>query len=281
MRTTKGVVRACAAVTGMVLVTAASAEQITVKVDSLAPSGGIYIAPMWVGFHDGSFDAFDVGVAATPGGRIERLAEDGTSAPLSADFQASPAGVAGGIDATITSPGGFPGLPVFDPGESASMNFNLTPSLHRYFSYAAMVVPSNDAFIGNDNPTGIELFDAGGNFVGPVSFVVMGSMIWDAGTEANTEMEAAFINQTGPNMGTTTADPIAQHPGYIGSLNGPAGTPIILGGTTVAGTVVDPVLGDFTRPGFQLARITITPEPGALILMAIGGAACLRRRRPV
>lgn len=269
-----------ATICGLTMVSAAHAAPVTVTVESLEPSGGLYFTPMWVGFHDGTFDTFTAGNMLTPGGGMEQLAEDGATGPLSTEFSNSPAGMGGGIDDTITAPAGFPGAPVFDPGDSASMNYNLDPTDNRYFSFASMIIPSNDAFIGNDNPMMFSLFDGGGNFTGPLVITITGQMVWDAGTEANTELEAAFINQTGPGNGTVTADPVALHPGFIDSVGNPGGTPIILGGMTPAGTTIDPIAGDFTQSGHQIARITITPEPTAGLMM-LPALLALRRRRKV
>jgi hypothetical protein len=170
-------------------------------------------------------------------------------------------GATGGIDNVITSPAGFPDLPLFDPGEVSSAEFNLSPAQNRYMSFASMVVPSNDAFIGNHNPWAIELFDAAGAFKGKQIITVLGSMVWDAGTELNTEMDAAFINQTAPNTGVTTASPVLPHPGYLGSHGNPGAEPIILGGMNAAGKPSDPAGADFTLPYAVIARITIEPAP--------------------
>jgi hypothetical protein len=263
----------------LLLASPAMAVPIQVEIENLTSQGGLYFTPVWVGLHDGSYDLFDAGVAAPAGGALERLAEDGNAADLQSEFSASAAGLNGGIQGVITAPAGFAGAPVFDPGDSASDSFDVDPVQNRYFSYASMVIPSNDAFIGNDNPMSHELFDGGGNFTGPITMTVYGRMIWDAGTEANTEMDAAFINQAAPNTGTTTSDPVDLHPGFIDSVGGPAGTPIILGGTTAAGTTVDPVAGDFTIQDYELARITITPEPVSLIMVLLGSAALVVTRR--
>ncbi len=124
-------------------------------------------------------------------------------------------------------------------------------------SFAAMVVPSNDAFIGNHNPWAIEIFDAAGNYKGKQIYTVLGSEVWDAGTELNTEMDAAFINQTAPNTGITTAAPILPHPGFIGSYGNPGGEGLILGGINAAGKLIDPAGSDFTLPHAVVARITV------------------------
>ena len=54
----------------------ALAVEVTVSIENLAPRNVNFLTPVWVGFHDGSFDSYDVGVAATPG--LERIAEDDT-----------------------------------------------------------------------------------------------------------------------------------------------------------------------------------------------------------
>jgi len=234
------------------------AVNIVVKVESLVPENGVYFSPVWVGFHDGGFDLFDVGSLASEA--VERIAEDGNVSVLREDF-ANISGASGGMDGVITSPAGFPGLPLFDPGEMSSAEFTLSPAQNRYMSFAGMVVPSNDAFIGNHNPWAIELFDAAGAYKGKQIITILGSMVWDAGTELNTEMDAAFINQTAPNTGVTTASPVLPHPGYLGSHGNPGADPIILGGMNAAGELSDPAGADFTLPYAVIARITIEPAP--------------------
>ena len=49
--------------------------------------------------------------------------------------------------ATVGTVGSAPTL----PGGTASGLFSVDTALNRYFSFAAMVVPSNDFFLGNDN----------------------------------------------------------------------------------------------------------------------------------
>jgi len=261
---------------------ASMAVELRVRIENLAPETGLFLTPFWVGFHDGGFDLYDQGSPATAG--LERVAEDGDISVLSAEFAGSPSAAAGGIDAVITSPGGFIGAPVFDPGEAPTVIFDLDPIQNRYFSYASMVIPSNDAFIANGNPLAVELFDGVGDFNGPITFTVFGQDVLDAGTEDNTEMQAAFINQTGPDMGTATVGGVVTlHSGFIDSFGNPGGTPIILGGTTAAGTTLDSVLADFTQPGAAIAQITITtiPEPSTFALAAISllGLLGFGRRR--
>lgn len=252
-------------VLGLGVSTHAAATRITVTVDNLTGSGGVYLTPMWVGFHDGSFDSFDVGGAASAS--IELLAEGGVASGLSADIGA----VAGARDATVFAPDGFGGAPVFDPGDSASLTIDLDPLSNRYFSFASMVIPSNDAFIGNDDPTAYELFDMTGAFTGPLDILVFGNQVWDAGTEVNDGLGAPFSVLMG--MSTDEMNAIGVH-GGLGPL---------IGTMTVAGTTLDAMAADFTQAGFQVARIRISavPEPQLLALLGLGLATLLvvRRRR--
>ena len=230
--------------------TAANLKMVRVTIENLAPVDGTVITPLWVGFHDGNFDSFDVGGFASL--EIERLAEDGNTGPISQAFSASNAG---SEQATLSSGG-----PIA-PGTKASGIFTLDGDLDisRYFSYGAMIVPSNDAFIGNADPVAFRIFDAAGNFLG-ADFTVTGERVWDAGTERNDEIpeNTPLLAQTVADTGETTSEAIAQHSGFI-----PGGNIL----TAFPGA-------DFTQPGFQVARIRVeqvsVPEsntmPGLLIL---------------
>ncbi|MHC4431701.1 MAG: spondin domain-containing protein [Planctomycetota bacterium] len=211
-------------------------EQVIITIENLAPEGGVYFTPVWLGFHDGSYDLFDPGGLASEA--LEQLAEDGDAAALRAEFAAA-VGDMGGMDDVVTAPEGFAGAPVYDPGDAASSQYTLDSAMNRYVSFVSMIIPSNDAFIGNHNPHAIELFDIAGNFKGKKIITILGSMVWDAGTELNNEMDAAFINQAAPNTGTTTMCPVLSHPGYLGSYGNPGSEPVILGLTEVNGVSSD------------------------------------------
>ena len=174
----------------ILLTSTAQAVNVQVTVENLTPTGGIFNTPVWIGFHDGNFDLYDIGAAATVG--LERVAEDGSTGDLSAEFLAAQSN---GLDGVVLDPPGFPGAPVFDPGGRSSLTMDVDPTNNQYFSYATMVIPSNDAFVANADPQAHRLFDDEGQFLGPISFTVFGSQVRDAGTEDNTEEDAAFLNQ--------------------------------------------------------------------------------------
>ncbi|MGK7890904.1 MAG: spondin domain-containing protein [Leptolyngbyaceae cyanobacterium] len=210
---------------------------VTVSVKNLAPSDGTRLTPVWVGFHNGQFDTFSAGEPASSA--LEAIAEDGNITPLSKDFNASGAGRVDGI---------VSGTPIL-PNIAASQTFVLDPNAidSRYFSYAAMILPSNDTFIGNGNPTAIAIFDESGNFVGS-SFVVPGSGAYDAGTEINDELPAntAFFGQAAPNTGVDENGLVRLSDGFL-----PTGSGGILDASEFAAA-------DFTVPGYEFAQITIT-----------------------
>jgi len=181
----------------------AIAEQtrVIVTIENLAPQNGTSQTPHWVGFHDGEFDLYNGGTPANtlpiPGSvAIERLAEDGNNAPLTADFASLQPG---GVDATIAGSDGPIG-----PGQIATQSFIVesTDPLNKYFSYGSMVLPSNDFWYANGNPRAHQIFDDSGNFVAQ-DFIVTQNDVLDAGTEVNDEIpeNTAFFGQTTPNTG--------------------------------------------------------------------------------
>ena len=248
---------------GMAIVVAcltmpANAQRVRVEVENLQPADGFFFTPVWTGFHNGSFDLFNSGSAASAG--LELIAEEGDFSVLSSEFAGS------GTDGAVFSPGGFPGAPVFDPGELSSAVFDIGPN-DRYFSFASMVIPSNDAFFGNGDPLAYELFDANGNFNGPLTINILGEDIYDAGTEVNDTLGAAFSA-----IGGTSTDEngvVGLHPGLDN----------FLGTETVAGTTI----GSIPTAGSPIARITVTqvvPEPTtAGLMVSIVGMSAFRRRR--
>ncbi len=217
--------------------------QIDIKLTNLNPDQGSLLTPIFVATQNGTYDQFDVGSAASE--NIERLAEDGNTGPRIAAALAS--GGVGQAQATMGGP--------LQPGQTRTLTFFADPSdpLTQFISYASMVIPSNDAFIGNDSPTEIDLFDDGGNLirrVGSNAYIVSGDEVWDAGTEVNDEIpeNTAALNQTAPNTGTTEGGVITQHPGFQGSAR--------LGGD-VGNVLTATPNGDFTVAGFEVLSIEV------------------------
>ncbi|MEM7587898.1 MAG: spondin domain-containing protein [Acidobacteriota bacterium] len=217
----------------------AMAVEVTVTIENLAPASGNFLTPVWVGFHNGMFDIYDIGAPSTPG--LERIAEDGNTGPISGEFLGSGAGT---VDATIPGPNG----PIA-PGDTATMTFDLDPnsSQSRFFSYARMIIPSNDAFVANAAGNAHQVFDELGNFVGG-SFVLYGDRVRDAGTEVNDEVPAntAFFGQMAPNTGLDENSTVQIHDGFL-----PVGSGGILDSDMFSGA-------DFTQDGYRIARITLS-----------------------
>ncbi len=236
-------------------------EAITVTVENLLGEGGTFLTPLWFGFHDGAnFDLFTEGEAASLG--LERIAEDGSVEGIAAEF--SQQAGENGVDATIIGGSGAPG-PI-DPGETARFSLNVDPNAvgEGFFTWATMVIPSNDAFLSvPDNALSDPIFDEYGDFIGPLVIERTGSDVLDAGTEVNNEEDAAFLNQTARDTGLDENGVVGAHEGFNGSVGNPDGTPVnVLGGATAAGTIVDPVVGDFTADDDPILRITIDRVAG-------------------
>lgn len=242
-----------------------SAAELRITVENLQPQDGFFFTPVWFGLHDGGFDLFDTGSLASS--ELATIAETGDAAPLSMLFGAGMnADSSARIDGVIAAPGGFPGAPVFDPGESAMMDVSVSdPMSNRYLSFASMIIPSNDAFFGNGNPMAYELFAADGSFHGPITIDILGRNIYDSGSELNDQMGAAFSALGGSD--TDESVPVMLHPGLDP----------FLGTDTAAGTTLMSAIGADT----PVARIhvSLVPEPTGISLLASGVAFALLRLR--
>lgn len=215
-------------------------EEVRFTVENLQPGDGFFFTPMWAGLHDGSFDLFTAGERASEG--LEILAETGDTAPLSAEFEAP-----GRLQTTV-------GDGPIGPNDVIEGSIDIiNPAAYRYLSFASMIIPSNDGFFGNGNPTAYELFDAEGNFTGPVTIDIMGSEIYDSGTEVNTGSGAAgfSLGFDGEGSGESTDDPtgtVAVHPDRFANL---------VGLQTAAGTTIGSDGGGYITSDEPVARITV------------------------
>ena len=238
----------------------ARADLVTISINNPGNSS-FSLTPLWYGFHDGGFDFFDPGTTASAS--LEALAEDGIVSGLQSDFTTL---ATLGQQGVLAAPGGFAGAPVIEPGETASFTFDLNAS-NRFLSFASMIIPSNDSFIGT--PNAIEIFNADGTFVGggnSRTLTIRYENIWDAGTEVNDTFGAAFSL-----VGGTSTD----ENGLIGLLP-PGGLDNFLNTQTPAGTIER-----LFSPGSTVATITITavPEPSSMALIALVGTSFVAFRR--
>ena len=199
---------------------------VVVTIENMAPYSGTFQTPVWIGVHDGSFDSYDLGAAASAlpsegSNSIESIAEDGNVGPLTEEFAAL---VPNGVQGVVASNGPIPPLA---PSQTASRMIRVDPTVNKYLSYASMVIPSNDAFIANGAPDAHPMFDADGNFVGE-PFYVSGAEVNDAGTEVNDELPAntAFFGQAAPNTGVDENGVVSLHEGFNLGGGGILGAPM-------------------------------------------------------
>ena len=257
-----------------------SEQTIRITVESLTESGETFFSPVTLLFHDGTFDTFNPGEAASEG--IEFQAEDGNGQPLLDEIAASGAGF-GELFLNTTVPTDeslFPVNPLGDffQGESDSIEVTVDSEENPFFSYAVMFLPSNDAFFANDDPQAFQLFDEEGNFV-PTSFIINSDEVYDAGTEVNDEIpeNSAFVGPTpfdsfSAQAGVDEGGVIELHPGYLteGDLF-PEGN--ILGDPNFADSAsyFSSALPIETRPSVPIARFTVELVPEAATVTGTDG----------
>ena len=153
-----------AVVAGMVLTLGqAVAAEFTVTVKNL--TNGIYFTPLLITAHDGDTRLFETGSPASEA--LQAMAEGGDISKLLAKV--------GGEDRdTVANPAG--GL--LTPGGIVSdIYFNTDRTHNRYLSLVAMLLPTNDGFVGLDSLLLPRI-------PGTYRYYLVG---YDAGTEANDE----------------------------------------------------------------------------------------------
>jgi Ca2+-binding RTX toxin-like protein len=246
--------------------------RLSVSVKNLAPEQGAIVTPFWFGLHDGSFDTFKPGDPASSA--VEIIAEEGliglegldpdypsyagtpfegidlANIPIlpltvASQFANSPAGERGlqGIVVPEDNPLGIA------PGETGTDEITVfDPMSSRFFSYGAMIFPSNDAFIADSDP--VELFDQNGRFIG-ADFTILGSQVWDAGTEVNDEELASLpFSPEQIGVGTPEEGTVQLHPGF---LHAGSGGILDLAGGAFANA-------DFTAPDYEVAQVQVYAE---------------------
>jgi hypothetical protein len=230
--------------------------RVTVNVENLAAANSVTFAPLRLGFRSGTFDSFNLGQAATAG--IISVAEGGSGAAWFPAFMASdPGAVLGSVAGALL------------PGTSASNSFVVDTAVNPFFSFGSMVVPSNDFFVGNDDPRKYRLFDAAGQL--SISSITQRSRdVWDAGSEIFDPAAAAFVGNNGLRADQNSV--VALNFAELAAFNGLQ---------TAAGYTFSSQLAADTeiyRISFETAPV---PEPETYALMATGLAfvAWAGRRR--
>lgn len=161
--------------------TSAFAQDLDITITNL--THGSHFTPLLVAAHNNSSHLFQIGTAASTS--LQAMAEGGAIAGLSADLDSIAADKSENPAGGLLAPGG-------------STNFQLnTVSGNDYLSVAAMILPSNDGFVGLDS---LKLPTTAGQYVYTLN-------AYDAGTEANDEI----INGGGaPGAAGIPADPLGE-----------------------------------------------------------------------
>lgn len=247
----------------------AQASQIKVTVTNNSEAGGLYLTPFLSIFHDGTFDTFNQGAAASAG--VEAIAEDGNVVPERARADSSSSVIHTDV---VTGPAGFGAgagqPPLLDPGEVSSITVTLSDTTDVYFSFLSMLLPTNDNFLGNDNPMAYELFDSAGNFTGLPDIQVLGGDVWDAGTEDNTGFGLPF--STAGGTATDTQNGVIRPQGNLNFL---------LGRGTPAGDILSVQGNRDLLATISFEQVAAVPLPAALpmLLVGLGALGVTSRRR--
>lgn len=141
-----------------------TARNLQIRFEASGPNA---FAPIFFATHDGDFDFFNTGSAATS--QLETLAELGNVTQVLSQLK--------GTDNSVRS------TAPLAVGGNITLTLNSTTA-NRYFSFGSMLLPSSDAFIGNNNPRQYDLNQLIANSNGrPI--VINVTRAYDAGTEVN------------------------------------------------------------------------------------------------
>ncbi len=187
--------------------------ELSVTVKNL--TNGIYFTPLLISAHKGNVDLFETGAPAS--GELQAMAEGGDISGLS--------GLLGGPDEDTVE---NPAKGLLGPGESVDVLLRTKGYRTRYLSIVAMLLPTNDGFVGLD---ALRIPKIPGTY----RYYLFG---YDAGTEANDEVitgggapgQAGIPFDPGENAGVDGSgvidfdanDTVHIHRGVIGDTD-PAG----------------------------------------------------------
>lgn len=247
----------------------AEAVSLRITVENLAPENSVSLAPLRFGVGNGTFDAFNnnevaflLGEADIASAPIVSVAEGGSGSTW------FPAFAAAEPDANLGSVLPPPGGP-FLPGGVSSTVVEVDPT-NQYFTFATMVVPSNDHFLGNANPTAFQIFDNAGNLILD-QIEEDASRIWDAGSEQEIPENAAFL-AIGTNANRVDeGDPVQFNFSDLSAFNGLE---------TAAGYNFDSSLLASDTPVLRVS-FAVVPEPASFAIAGVGALGLLLLRRRV
>jgi hypothetical protein len=223
--------------------------RVTVTIENVAPTNSVSFAPLRVGFHNGTYDAFNNGQTATA--PIVSIAEGGSGSAWFPAFQAAdPTAVLGSVGGALL------------PGATASNSFIVDSTINPFFTFASMVIPSNDLFLGNDSPTAFRLFDTSGNLA-LTTIRQFGRSIWNAGSETADPNNAAFLVGGNNDLRTPENGVVEFSFSELNTYNGL----LTRGGYTFNRQITND--SEIFRISFQAQAV---PAPPAVLLAGIGFA---------